>query len=95
MIAMAIVGHPRVLLLDEPAAGLEPSDQDDLIDLLRMINSSGITIVIVEHVLRVLRSVCSRMAVLDAGRLIATGAPEEVLSDPTVVEAYLGPGGAA
>ncbi|WP_229674221.1 ABC transporter ATP-binding protein [Nakamurella endophytica] len=95
MIATAIVSRPSVLLLDEPAAGLEPQDQDQLIDLLRTINAAGVTIILVEHVLRVLRTLCGRMIVLDAGAVIAGGAPEQVLADPAVVQAYLGPGGAA
>ncbi|MCE0768085.1 ABC transporter ATP-binding protein [Pseudonocardia kujensis] len=92
MIATAIVGRPRVLLLDEPAAGLEPQDQDDLVDLLTRINTDGTTLLLVEHVLRVLRELSDRMAVLDAGRVLTVGEPEAVLSDPRVVQAYLGPG---
>lgn len=94
MVATAIVAGPSVLLLDEPAAGLEPQDQDELIALLRRVNDAGVTIVLVEHVLRVLRAVCGRMAVLDAGRIIAGGPPGEVLADPRVMTAYLGPKGA-
>jgi len=94
MIATAIVAGPAVLLLDEPAAGLEPQDQDELVVLLRRVNAAGVAVVLIEHVLRVLRAVCGRMAVLDAGRVIASGSPDVVLSDPRVMTAYLGPRGA-
>jgi branched-chain amino acid transport system ATP-binding protein len=89
-IARALATDPEVLLLDEVLAGLNPTETDRTLELVRAINARGVTIVIVEHNLRAIRGVCSRLAVLDEGRKIAEGSPEEALREPRVVEAYLG-----
>jgi branched-chain amino acid transport system ATP-binding protein len=88
-LARALVSEPELLLLDEPAGGL---DADELTDLAATINSLGseIAVLLVDHHMDLVTSVCDRMVVLDFGRVIATGGPEEIRHDPRVLEAYLG-----
>jgi branched-chain amino acid transport system permease protein len=88
--ARAIAADPTVLLLDEALAGLNPAEIDDAVTVIRTIHDSGISIVIVEHLLRVVRGLATRVVVLDHGSVIADGEPTAVLSDPAVVAAYLG-----
>ncbi|MFB9765739.1 ABC transporter ATP-binding protein [Nocardioides kongjuensis] len=90
MIAGALVGDVQVLLLDEPAGGLDAHDQDELASLIETLSSTGLTIVVIEHVLSLLRRVADRMIVMVAGEVLVTGRPEDVLADSRVVEAYLG-----
>lgn len=90
MIASAIASQPKVLLLDEPAAGLTKPEVSELADLIRMVQRRGITIVLIEHVLPLLLGVSEHLMVLNQGRIIASGVPETVVRDPVVVEAYLG-----
>ena len=91
-IARAIVPRPRVLLLDEPAAGLSLVRIDEIADLIRRINEElGATVVLVEHVLNLVMSLCERISVLVSGQLLVeSGSPSEVQEDPRVREAYLG-----
>jgi branched-chain amino acid transport system permease protein len=88
--ARALATSPTVLLLDEALAGLNPAEIDDAVRVVRRIHDSGITIVIVEHLLRVVNQLASRIVVLDRGRVLADGEPRQVMSDPAVVRAYLG-----
>lgn len=89
-LAMCLVQSPRLLLLDEPTAGMSRLDTNRTIDLLKKIKARGMTKVIIEHDMHVVFSLADRVTVLAQGRIIADGSPEEVRSDPAVQEAYLG-----
>jgi branched-chain amino acid transport system ATP-binding protein len=89
-IARALALRPRLLLLDEVVSGLTPSEVAAAIEIIHGIRKSGVTIVIVEHILRVILGLCDRVVVLDHGTKLAEGTPAEVAADPQVVAAYLG-----
>lgn len=89
-VARALAGRPRVVLLDEPAAGLDSDESRWLGERLRAVCNSGVTVVMIEHDMGLVLETCDRVAVLDLGKLIALGSPEEVKSHPDVVRAYLG-----
>lgn len=91
-IARALACGPSLLLLDEVMAGLSHEDSAEVMALVRRIHAGGIGIVIIEHVMRVITTLCHRVIVLNNGRLLASGAPPSVLADPVVREAYLGKG---
>ena len=86
----ALMAEPRVLLLDEPAAGLNDSETGELAALLRAIRDSGVTLVVVEHNMNLVMGIADQVIVLDAGRVIASGAPREIQADARVIEAYIG-----
>jgi branched-chain amino acid transport system ATP-binding protein len=89
--ARALATNPELLLLDEPAAGMNPGEKDQLRELIRRIREQfNLTILIIEHHVPLMLGLCDRLAVLNFGRLIALGTPEQVRLDPAVIEAYLG-----
>lgn len=89
-VGRALASKPKLMLLDEFMAGLTPREIPHAIDLVKKIRDSGVTIVLVEHVIKAITSACDRVVVLDAGKKLAEGPPDGIVSDPAVIEAYLG-----
>jgi branched-chain amino acid transport system ATP-binding protein len=89
-LARALASQPKLLLLDEPASGLTPTEVESLMELIRVIRDSGVTVIIVEHLMKVIMNICDRMLVLEYGSMIAEGNPVEIASNPKVIQAYLG-----
>jgi len=89
-IARALASEPKLLLLDEPAAGMNPKEKTDLIELIRRIRDRGVTVFLIEHDMRLVNQISERVTVLDHGEKIAEGTPDEVRRDQRVIDAYLG-----
>ena len=90
----ALATEPRLLLLDEVLAGLNPSEIRDILPTIRSVAQGGVTVLMIEHVMQAVMSLCERVSVLAGGRIIAEGPPGKVTADPAVIEAYLGHGAA-
>jgi len=89
-LAKALATRPELILLDEVVAGLNPKEGDDMIAYIKGIREQGITILLIEHVMKAIMSLCNRIIVIHYGERIAEGVPEEISKDPRVIEAYLG-----
>ena len=93
-IARALASQPKLLLLDEPAAGMNPQETGSLVDLIHAILEKDVTVVLIEHDMKLVMSICEHLVVLDHGVKIAEGGPREIRENPEVIEAYLGRGAA-
>ena len=89
-LARTIATQPTVMLLDEVMAGLNPTETDEAVELIRKIHAMGLTLIVVEHVMEVIMNISHRIVVFDSGELIVQGSPEEVVRDERVIKAYLG-----
>ncbi len=89
-IARAMATEPKLIFLDEPAAGMNPQETADLMTTIRKIRDAGVTVVLIEHDMKLVMNICDRITVLNSGRKIADGTPHEIQSNAEVIKAYLG-----
>ena len=89
-IAVALAADPKLLLLDEPFTGMNPEETHHMMELIRKVRDQDVTMLLVEHDMQAVMGLCDRITVLNFGRLLAEGSPEEIRNNPEVVEAYLG-----
>ncbi|MFZ0014627.1 MAG: ABC transporter ATP-binding protein [Acidimicrobiia bacterium] len=89
-VGRALASRPKLMLLDEFMAGISAAEVPDAVDLVKSINASGVTVILVEHIVKAITEACDRVVVLDAGRKLADGSVSEIVNDPAVIEAYLG-----
>ena len=90
MLATALSTHPKLLLLDEPVGGLNRAERDEMLQLVRKVNQAGVTVLLIEHIMKAVQAVANRLLVLHHGEKIAEGPPSQVLRDERVIEIYLG-----
>ena len=89
-LARVLMTDPKMILLDEPAAGVNPNLLDILMDRVQLLNARGISFLLIEHNMELVMRVCSRVVVMAQGRVLAQGTPEQIQQDPRVLDAYLG-----
>jgi branched-chain amino acid transport system ATP-binding protein len=89
-VGRALASRPKLMLLDEFMAGISAAEVPDAVDLVKSINASGVTVILVEHIVKAITEACDRVVVLDAGKKLADGSVSEIVNDPAVIEAYLG-----
>ena len=91
-LARVLATNPKLIMFDEALAGLNPAELDDSLSLIQRVNATGVSVLFIEHVMRAVMKISTRVVVLDEGRLLAEGLPEEVMSDRRVIQAYIGGG---
>jgi len=90
--ARAVAAQPKIILLDEPAAGMNPTEKANLLNIVARLREKGYTLILIEHDMKLVMNICDKISVLDHGKVIAQGKPEEVRNNPDVISAYLGKG---